>query len=122
MTALIGWKILITSVYFCLKAPTLKWIAWYAMQIRYFQALRGNVLSAMCPATLRFHDFPLDHGGQGVVECATCHTTTYLAYSCYECHEHQPAEIQEEHLDEGISLNELENCVSCHPTGLEDGD
>lgn len=78
--------------------------------------------SAWTPATLRFHDFPLDHGGQGVVECATCHTTTYLAYSCYECHEHQPAEIQEEHLDEGISLNELENCVSCHPTGLEDGD
>lgn len=78
--------------------------------------------SAWTPATLRFHNFPLDHGGQGVVECATCHTVSYLTYSCYGCHEHQPAEIQEEHFEEGISLNELENCVSCHPTGLEDED
>lgn len=78
--------------------------------------------NAWTPATLLFHNFPLDHGGQGVIDCATCHTISYITYSCYGCHEHQPAEIQQEHLEEGISLDELENCVSCHPTGLEDED
>lgn len=66
----------------------------------------------------RFHTFPLDHGEEGVQACAVCHEQTFTTYTCYNCHEHEPAEIREEHLDEGI--REFENCVECHPTGLED--
>jgi hypothetical protein len=77
---------------------------------------------AWVPASLRFHDFPLDHGGEGQVPCETCHNQTYLEYTCYGCHEHQQADIQEEHIEEGISLSELKDCVECHPTGIKDED
>lgn len=76
--------------------------------------------TAWVPASLRFHDFPLDHGGEGQVPCETCHDQTYLEYTCYGCHEHEPADIQEEHLEEGISIGELKDCVECHPSGLEE--
>lgn len=66
----------------------------------------------------RFHTFPMDHGEEGVQACAVCHEQTFTTYTCYNCHEHEPAEIREEHVDEGI--RDFENCVECHPTGLED--
>ena len=75
---------------------------------------------AWSPASLTNHTFPLDHGEQGMVACETCHETSYVAYTCYGCHEHQPAEIQREHREEGISAIELVECVNCHPNGLED--
>lgn len=63
------------------------------------------------------HTFPLDHGGQGVIECRACHTQmpSFRTYTCYSCHDRQ--EMVAEHLDEGIP--DIRNCVSCHPTGRE---
>jgi hypothetical protein len=72
------------------------------------------------PARLQNHTFPLDHGGQGEVECQVCHATVYADYTCYGCHEHEPAKIEEKHREEGISMEELSKCITCHPTGRED--
>jgi len=77
---------------------------------------------AWTPASLRYHLFPLDHGGEGLIPCETCHVESYLIYNCYGCHEHQISEIQEEHLEEGIPLSELPDCVKCHQTGLKEED
>jgi len=68
------------------------------------------------------HNFPLDHGESGLVACEVCHTTRYTEYTCYGCHEHQPGEILEEHLDEGISQAEMADCVACHPGGFKEED
>ncbi|MBN1666134.1 MAG: hypothetical protein JW862_03575, partial [Anaerolineales bacterium] len=77
--------------------------------------------NAWRPASLVFHTFPLDHGGEGEVACEVCHLEhRYVDYTCYGCHEHQPGPIAEEHLEEGISAIELVACASCHPNGLED--
>ena len=75
----------------------------------------GPSASTAPAATSRF---PLDHGGQGEIGCATCHAQTYVEYTCYGCHEHQPGQIRSEHLGEEIV--KLEDCVACHPTGYED--
>jgi hypothetical protein len=82
-------------------------------------------VEAWTPASLRFHTFPLDHGEQGEVTCTTCHVAEYSAYTCYGCHEHQPAEVQEKHIEEGIAmpgigLDELPACVNCHPGGRKE--
>jgi hypothetical protein len=78
--------------------------------------------SAWSPAKMSDHDFPLDHGESGLVACEVCHNTRYTEYTCYGCHEHQPGEILEEHLDEGISQAELVDCIACHPNGFKDED
>jgi mono/diheme cytochrome c family protein len=71
------------------------------------------------PAVLTRHDFLLDHGDMGQVDCKTCHPTSYVTYDCYGCHEdHQPDEMQEAHLAEKIL--EFEDCARCHPTGAAD--
>ena len=75
--------------------------------------------SSWYPAQLSSHQFPIDHGDQGEVECEVCHVSTYSQYSCYGCHEHQQEEIIEEHQEEGISNEELGACVQCHADGLE---
>lgn len=63
------------------------------------------------------HTFPLDHGGQGVIECRTCHVEmpSFRTYTCYSCHD--AAEMRAEHIDEGIG--QIRNCVRCHATGRE---
>ena len=66
----------------------------------------------------RFHQFPMDHEVRVASPCRTCHPDQLLAYTCYGCHEHDPAEIREEHIKEGIT--DFQDCVRCHPTGLED--
>ncbi|RMF03366.1 MAG: hypothetical protein D6768_06135 [Chloroflexi bacterium] len=71
------------------------------------------------PAQLTRHNFPLDHGGEGEIACETCHTATYVEYTCYNCHAHDPAETEQQHLQENIGAEELLNCVECHPTGQE---
>ena len=75
---------------------------------------------AWAPAMMRVHNFPLDHGDQGTIECVTCHTSTYVEYTCYGCHDHQPDEIQASHIEANISLAELPNCTKCHPTGFNE--
>ncbi len=70
------------------------------------------------PAVLTKHEFLLDHGGEGDVDCKTCHVDSYVTYDCYACHDnHQAAEMETAHLAEGIS--DYAACATCHPTGVE---
>ena len=68
------------------------------------------------PATFQ-HIFPLDHGGKGIIACATCHTVpgNYKAYTCYNCH--NPADIQRLHSFAEMMGTNITDCVRCHPTG-----
>ena len=69
------------------------------------------------PAVLTKHNFLLDHGGNGEVDCKTCHADNYIKYDCYACHEdHQAEEMIPVHNDENIF--EFANCATCHPTGV----
>lgn len=77
---------------------------------------RCHNTTAWTPAVLTRHDFLLDHGGMGQVDCKTCHPTSYVKYECYGCHEdHQPDEMQAAHLAEKIEV--FDDCARCHPTG-----
>jgi hypothetical protein len=52
-------------------------------------------------------------------ECENCHITKdFSSYTCTSCHEHSPAKIRNEHLEEGIF--QFENCAECHRSGDED--
>ena len=53
-------------------------------------------------------------------DCTKCHNAkdNYKSYTCYNCHEHQPSQISEKHLEEGI--REFNNCVKCHRSGDEE--
>jgi hypothetical protein len=66
----------------------------------------------------RAHPFPIRHGSSAANSCDTCHPDRVSTYTCYNCHEHNPAEIRNEHLEEGIS--DFQDCVRCHPTGQEE--
>ena len=63
---------------------------------------RCHTTTAWEPAQLTYHTFPLDHG-ESNNSCDTCHNQSYAEYTCYTCHEHSPADVAEEHLEEGIS-------------------
>ncbi|MBI3240783.1 MAG: hypothetical protein HYZ49_00605 [Chloroflexi bacterium] len=76
-----------------------------------------HTTTAWAPAQLVQHIFPLDHGGQGEIACATCHTNTYTTYTCYGCHEHDPAKTQDEHQNVDLGNHELDDCAACHATG-----
>lgn len=55
--------------------------------------------------------FVLDRDHQA--PCETCHRDQdHSRYTCYGCHEHAPASVRAEHLEEGI--RDVEDCVSCH--------
>ncbi len=80
-----------------------------------------HTTNAWTPATFNGeHTFPLDHGEDGIVACATCHPAGYKTYTCYGCHEHNEANIRGEHQEEGIS--NFENCMECHADGREHDD
>jgi mono/diheme cytochrome c family protein len=79
--------------------------------------VRCHTLEAWTPASLTRHTFPLDHGDSGEVACETCHIDTYAANTCYQCHDHDPEEMDQVHLAEGIEA--FDNCQACHPTGIE---
>jgi hypothetical protein len=52
-------------------------------------------------------------------QCNLCHVqTSFKSYTCYECHEHSPAKIEAEHLEEGI--RDFDDCARCHRSGDED--
>ncbi|THD05528.1 class III cytochrome C family protein [Panacagrimonas perspica] len=59
--------------------------------------------------------------GEHEAACATCHVAgdfaNYTNYTCYGCHEHSPAGIRAEHVEEGI--RDFENCVKCHRSADE---
>jgi hypothetical protein len=69
------------------------------------------------PATFE-HDkyFVLDR--DHTTTCVTCHVRNdYSRYTCYGCHEHTPANIRREHVEEGI--RQFDNCVECHRSADE---
>jgi hypothetical protein len=76
-----------------------------------------HVTSGWYPAQLINHQFPIDHGDEGELECQDCHADTYADYSCYGCHEHQKVEIVDDHREDGISDEEIPMCVDCHAHG-----
>lgn len=80
---------------------------------------------AACHATDAWRPATLDHTAwfrfdrHHPADCAGCHTgSTFAAYTCYACHEHSPAKIRKEHLEEGIG--DYEPCAVCHRSGDED--
>jgi hypothetical protein len=79
---------------------------------------RCHVTSAWTPAHLNYHNFPLDHGRDSQSECSTCHLANYQTYTCYSCHDHEPGQILALHKAKGVV--QIEDCVSCHPTGSEE--
>jgi hypothetical protein len=93
-----------------------------AIHAGFFGLQCGNCHTAQAwsPAELRVHSFPLDHGGQGEMSCTVCHVGAYVEYTCYGCHDHKPDEIRLSHIKANVSLEELPNCVKCHPNGLRD--
>jgi hypothetical protein len=66
----------------------------------------------------RAHTFPSNHGESGASPCQTCHPDTLSTYTCYDCHEHDRAETENEHREEGIT--DFQDCMRCHPTGQEE--
>lgn len=76
--------------------------------------------TAWLPAQMPNHSFPLNHGSEGLIACATCHIETFAAYTCTNCHEHEPNDLREEHADEGIVGDRLLDCAACHPHGEKD--
>lgn len=57
--------------------------------------------------------------GEHRAPCSTCHVGGNLrTYTCYGCHEHTPANIRAEHLEEGI--RNFEDCAECHRSGDEE--
>jgi hypothetical protein len=77
-----------------------------------------HLTTAWAPAELIAHNFPLDHGDQGEIDCKTCHNEYYSEYTCYGCHEHQAEEIIERHTRESVSDEDLPACSTCHPKGI----
>jgi hypothetical protein len=69
------------------------------------------------PATFEHNKFFVldrDHD----TRCVTCHVgNDYTRYTCYGCHEHTPANIRREHIEEGI--RKFDDCVECHRSANE---
>ncbi len=78
-----------------------------------------HTASAWAPAQLIRHNFPLDHGGEGEIACATCHAQSYTVNTCAECH--VPDDMTTAHAELTLSTEELAACVACHPLGLIQG-
>jgi hypothetical protein len=67
------------------------------------------------------HQFPITSGDHSNLSCTDCHlTANYQVFSCIDCHEHNKADMDDEHGDvNGYSYNS-QACYSCHPSGKED--
>lgn len=79
------------------------------------------------PADYTQHDqvFPIysgEHAGEWN-SCVECHpvANNYSVFTCTGCHEHNQSEMDDEH--SGISgyVYQDNACLTCHPTGSEDG-
>ncbi|HDO26675.1 MAG TPA: hypothetical protein ENH02_01030 [Bacteroidetes bacterium] len=68
--------------------------------------------------------FPIysgNHNGEWEL-CSDCHTTpgNYSAFSCIDCHDHNKANMDEEHSDVSDYVYNSIACLDCHPNGRED--
>jgi len=89
-------------------------------------ALHARISTACveCHATTAWRPATYDHTASfrfdrhHPPDCETCHTgPSFATYTCTECHEHAPAKIRREHLEEGI--RDFEPCAVCHRSGSE---
>ncbi|WP_395703725.1 cytochrome c3 family protein [Aquabacterium sp.] len=81
--------------------------------------LNLQVQCSQCHGDQAWKPATFDHDKSFVLDrdhaapCATCHKNNdFSRYTCYGCHEHSPAKVRAEHLEEGI--RDFENCVECH--------
>ncbi len=86
---------------------------------------KRNANCGACHSSQRWKPATFDHEAYFAldrnhdVSCATCHTgADYGRYTCYGCHEHTPARIRAEHVEEGI--RNFENCVECHRNATDE--
>lgn len=68
---------------------------------------------AWSPAQLTQHAFLIDHGGETLSTCETCHAGSYTEYPCYSCHTRSDLKIA--HIDE--QYENINDCIACHPSG-----
>lgn len=54
-------------------------------------------------------------------DCSICHInlSNYSEFSCLDCHEHNQAEMDDEHDDEADYVYNSYSCYDCHPDGSE---
>jgi len=74
-------------------------------------------------ATVTHPQFPI-YSGRHAGEwdsCQTCHTQPgdFSVFSCLTCHEHNQADMDDEHEDVGGYSYNSDACYSCHPDGRE---
>jgi hypothetical protein len=86
------------------------------------QQITGNC--GQCHAQSKWTPATFDHDKFFVLDrdhntrCVTCHVRNdYKQYTCYGCHEHTPANVRREHVEEGI--RDFNNCVECHRSANE---
>ncbi len=75
---------------------------------------------AWSPASLRQHNFPLNHGVEDQnlqLQCDACHGPNYIEYTCYNCHDHTADGIAQSHAALKIADQDLPACAKCHPAG-----
>lgn len=80
------------------------------------------------PADFREHDalyFPIysgEHGGEWN-SCTECHLNpnNYASFTCIDCHEHNQADMDDEHEGVGGYMYNSPACLDCHPTGSSEG-
>jgi hypothetical protein len=77
---------------------------------------RCHETTAFAPARLTQHTFELGHAGIGEQECQTCHNHSYDQVNCMGCHT-EGGRIEAIHQVQ-LGIIEMEECASCHPTGL----
>jgi hypothetical protein len=85
-----------------------------------FKCFYCHTADAWSPASLRQHNFPLNHGVEDQnlqLQCDACHGSNYNEYMCYNCHDHQPDAIAQSHASLKIADQDLSACVKCHPAG-----
>jgi hypothetical protein len=65
--------------------------------------------------------FPISSGKHAGISCAECHTNpANCTFSCIDCHEHNKAEMDNEHNDENGYIWSSPACYNCHPRGTAD--
>ena len=82
---------------------------------------RCHTSEAWAPAELTRHDFHLDHGDEGEIDCEVCHVASYAEHTCYaDCHDPEGTRAAHSETDT-LDSAAYENCATCHPTGQAGG-
>ncbi len=65
------------------------------------------------------HDFPITNGHHAGFDCSDCHLNPndFGQFSCIDCHEHNQADMADEHHGVNGYVWESNACLACHPNG-----